>query len=57
MRPALQAIGGKHGANVKIVEVPPGPPVQAPLVAEVYGLDYSGQNRVAHNHLHHTPYS
>jgi multidrug efflux pump subunit AcrB len=34
-------------ANIKIVEVPPGPPVLAPLVAEIYGLDYDGQIRVA----------
>ena len=37
VRPALAAIGQRHGGSVKIVEVPPGPPVQAPLVAEVYG--------------------
>jgi multidrug efflux pump subunit AcrB len=36
-RPALAAIGRKHGGSVKVVEVPPGPPVQAPLVAEIYG--------------------
>ena len=36
-RPVLAAIGAKHGASVKVVEVPPGPPVQAPLVAEIYG--------------------
>ena len=29
--------------SVKVVEVPPGPPVLAPLVAEIYGLDYQGQ--------------
>ena len=34
-------------ANIKIVEVPPGPPVLAPLVAEIYGLDYAGQIRTA----------
>jgi multidrug efflux pump subunit AcrB len=34
-------------ASIKIVEVPPGPPVLAPLVAEIYGLDYEGQMRVA----------
>ncbi|RVT83730.1 efflux RND transporter permease subunit [Inhella crocodyli] len=39
LRPALQAIGRRYGANVKVVEVPPGPPVLAPLVAEVYGPD------------------
>ena len=47
VREPLQAIGLKYDANVKIVEVPPGPPVQAPLVAEIYGLDYAGQVRVA----------
>src|SRR5512137_2017051 len=36
-RPALAKIGRRHGASVKVVEVPPGPPVQAPLVAEIYG--------------------
>ncbi|MAT83244.1 MAG: multidrug transporter AcrB [Gammaproteobacteria bacterium] len=46
-RPALQAAGARHGANVKIVEVPPGPPVLSPLVAEVYGLDYGRQLDVA----------
>ncbi|MCP4185434.1 MAG: efflux RND transporter permease subunit [Hyphomicrobiales bacterium] len=30
-------------ANIKVVEVPPGPPVLSPLVAEVYGLDYDAQ--------------
>ncbi|MDG4596601.1 MAG: efflux RND transporter permease subunit [Candidatus Contendobacter sp.] len=43
VRGPLQEIGRKYDANVKVVEVPPGPPVMAPLVAEVYGLDYSGQ--------------
>ena len=43
LREPLQAIGLKYAANVKVVEVPPGPPVQAPLVAEVYGIDYQGQ--------------
>jgi multidrug efflux pump subunit AcrB len=43
VREPLQEIGRKFNANVKIVEVPPGPPVQSPLVAEIYGLDYEGQ--------------
>ncbi|MDH3450541.1 MAG: efflux RND transporter permease subunit, partial [Gammaproteobacteria bacterium] len=47
LRVPLQQVGNAYGANVKIVEVPPGPPVQAPLVAEVYGIDYRGQMRVA----------
>ncbi len=47
VRAPLQEIGRRLGANVKIVEVPPGPPVQAPLVAEIYGMDYDGQMRIA----------
>src|SRR5690606_30622625 len=39
--------GERYNANVKVVEVPPGPPVLAPLVAEIYGLDYTGQLEVA----------
>src|ERR1019366_2522966 len=35
--PALQKIAAPFGARIKVVEVPPGPPVLAPLVAEVYG--------------------
>ena len=47
MREPLQAIGAPFEANIKIAEVPPGPPVLAPLVVEVYGLDYEGQIRTA----------
>ena len=49
VRPALDEIGKRYGGSVKVVEVPPGPPVQAPLVAEVYGPDYAGQQRVAND--------
>ncbi len=37
VRKPLQLIGERFDANVKVVEVPPGPPVIAPLVAEIYG--------------------
>jgi multidrug efflux pump subunit AcrB len=47
VRPALHAIGKRHGANVKVVEVPPGPPVLSPIVAEVYGPDAQGRIDVA----------
>jgi hypothetical protein len=40
-------IAKKHGGNAKVVEVPPGPPVLSPIVAEVYGPDYAGQIAVA----------
>jgi len=35
------------GANIKVVEVPPGPPVLAPLVVEVYGSNYAEQMKNA----------
>jgi multidrug efflux pump subunit AcrB len=47
LRPALEAIGLKHHTRVKVVEVPPGPPVMSPLVAEVYGPDEAGRQRLA----------
>ena len=48
VRPEVQKIAKKYGANVKIVEVPPGPPVLSTLVAEVYGPNYEEQIKVAH---------
>ncbi|HEX9192094.1 MAG TPA: efflux RND transporter permease subunit, partial [Candidatus Deferrimicrobiaceae bacterium] len=47
VRPAIQAVAARHGARVKVAEVPPGPPVLQTLVAEVYGPDYEGQVEVA----------
>ena len=47
VRPAIEAVAKKHGADVKVVEVPPGPPVMSPIVAEVYGPDYDAQMKVA----------
>ena len=43
----MQKIAKAWGANVKIVEVPPGPPVLSPIVAEIYGPDYEGARKVA----------
>jgi multidrug efflux pump subunit AcrB len=47
LRPALQEIGARFGANVKVVEVPPGPPVLAPIVGEIYGPDAEGRREIA----------
>jgi len=48
IRPEVERIAARHGANVKIVEAPPGPPVIATLVAEVYGpLDARHEELVA----------
>ncbi|MDW8480252.1 MAG: efflux RND transporter permease subunit [Xanthomonadales bacterium] len=47
LRPRLAEVARRHGAALKVVEVPPGPPVLAPLVAEVYGPDYEEVRRLA----------
>jgi len=47
LRPEIQKIASKYKANVKLVEVPPGPPVLSTIVAEVYGPDYDKQIKVA----------
>ncbi|MFO8231857.1 MAG: efflux RND transporter permease subunit [Longimonas sp.] len=47
MRPDMQAIGARYGANIKVAEVPPGPPVRATLVAEIYGPDTEQQHAIA----------
>lgn len=46
-RPSLVAIAERFGAAIKVVEVPPGPPVIAPLVAEIYGVDSREQVELA----------
>ncbi len=49
LRPALAAMGKRLGASsVQVVEVPPGPPVQAPIVAEIYGPVYAVQEQIGH---------
>lgn len=47
LRPLLKEVAARYGANAKVVEVPPGPPVLAPIVAEVYGPDAAGRREVA----------
>ena len=47
VRPELQKIAARFGANVKVVEVPPGPPVLSPIVAEIYGPEAAGRMQVA----------
>lgn len=49
LRPEIQKIAAHYNANVKIVEVPPGPPVLSTIVAEVYGPDYDQQIKIANN--------
>jgi multidrug efflux pump subunit AcrB len=47
IRDRVMAVAQAGGGNAKVVEVPPGPPVLSPIVAEVYGPDYAGQIAVA----------
>lgn len=47
LRAEIQKIASKYNANVKLVEVPPGPPVLSTIVAEVYGPDYETQMDIA----------
>src|SRR5208283_4484388 len=47
IRPEIKKIANRYDARIKVVEIPPGPPVQSTLVAEVYGPDFEGQIGVA----------
>jgi len=47
LRGSLSSIGKNFDASIKVVEVPPGPPVMSPIVAEVYGPDYEKQKQLA----------
>jgi multidrug efflux pump subunit AcrB len=47
VRPALVEIAKKRGASVKVVEIPPGPPVMDTMVAEIYGPTPEARHDVA----------
>jgi multidrug efflux pump subunit AcrB len=47
VRPALEAIAWPRGGRLKVVEIPPGPPVLDTLVAEVYGPSAAERDRIA----------
>jgi multidrug efflux pump subunit AcrB len=47
IRAALTPIARSHGANIKVAEVPPGPPVLQTLVAEIYGPTADGRLKLA----------
>lgn len=54
IRPLVEKIAHAHGARLRIVEMPPGPPVFATLVAEIYappGARYADLIDAAH-HVH-----
>lgn len=39
LRPLIKEFGDKHQALTKVLEIPPGPPVLATMLAEIYGPD------------------
>lgn len=47
IRPLLKAVADRHGARIKVAEVPPGPPVISTLVTEVYGPDQATRLDIA----------
>lgn len=47
IRPRLEPIARRHGARMKIAEVPPGPPVLQTLVAEIYAPDAGERMEIA----------
>lgn len=47
IRNDLKEIAGRFGANIKIVESPPGPPVISTLTAEVYGSEGQSYEELA----------
>jgi multidrug efflux pump subunit AcrB len=47
LRPFIQEIGNPYKARIKVLEMPPGPPVLSTLVAEIYGPDYTRQIEIA----------
>ena len=47
MRTRLQALSSPEGTRLAVVEPPPGPPVLATLLAEIYGPDAETRRKVA----------
>ncbi len=46
IRPLLEAAAAKWDAAIKLVEVPPGPPVLATITAEIYGAEHVPYSRL-----------
>ncbi len=47
LRERIAKFGADHGAVTKVLEIPPGPPVLATMMAEIYGPDAKTRDRVA----------
>ncbi|MCE1228409.1 MAG: efflux RND transporter permease subunit, partial [Firmicutes bacterium] len=49
LRPELEKLAKPRQARMKIVEIPPGPPVMDTMVAEIYGPTEAERQRLAHD--------
>jgi len=47
LRPTLQAAGARYGANVRLVEEPPGPPVRATVLGIISGPQETERDTIA----------
>jgi multidrug efflux pump subunit AcrB len=47
LRQPIAELARRTGANIKLVEDPPGPPVRATILAELYGPDYAQLRKLA----------
>lgn len=47
LRPLIKTFAEKKNAVAKVLEIPPGPPVMATILAEIYGPDQKTRKRVA----------
>ena len=47
LRPEIKRLGDKYHARIKLVEIPPGPPVLSTLVAEIYGPEMDRRIEIA----------
>lgn len=52
LRRDLEAIAQTHGAHIKLVETPPGPPVLSTIVGEIYGAPDKSYNDLIHAATH-----
>ncbi|MBX7059154.1 MAG: efflux RND transporter permease subunit [Leptospirales bacterium] len=51
LRPVIHKFARQHGAITKVLEIPPGPPVLATMVAEVYGPNRAAREAAAQDIL------
>ncbi len=60
LRPAIDRLAARTGAMIKIVQHPPGPPVRATIMAEVFGPSYHKVGTIANDLRYglfaHTPH-